>query len=381
MERIKTVHVITGLDIGGAEMMLYKLLSRMERSAFQSLVVSLKDGGALKKRISDLGIPVFTLGMNRQASIPIGFSRLLFLLRRQRPQILQTWLYHADLLGLLAGKLARVPAIAWNLRCSELRVEDYSRGLSLIIRGLAKLSHLPDAIIVNSLKGCRQHERLGYHPVRWQLIPNGFDTDLFRPAPRASSGLRRSLGLPAEAPLIGLVARFHPMKDHANFFKAAALLHKLRPEVHYILVGSGIDENNMSLLGQISHLGISRQVHLLGERQDIASITRMLDIATSSSCSGEGFSNAIGEAMACGVPCVVTDVGDSAYLVGQTGEVVPPHSPRALADAWHKILSMSEVERRARGKAARARIVSRFSLDEIVKQYEVFYQELHLQNQ
>jgi glycosyltransferase involved in cell wall biosynthesis len=141
-------------------------------------------------------------------------------------------------------------------------------------------------------------------------------------------------------------------------------------------VGKGVDTNNRHLMNQINFSGTADHFHLMGERDDIAAITQTLDVATSSSAYGEGFPNAIGEAMACGVPCVVTDVGDSAYLVGETGEVVPPRAPAALAGAWHKILSLSNSDRQSRGRAARQRIVAHFSLAEIVQQYERFYLEL-----
>ena len=379
MKIIKIMHVITGLSTGGAEMMLYKLVSRMERPAFQNIVVSLQDPGTLGKRINSLGIPVVTLGMRRGVPNPLPVLRLLSLLRQERPQILQTWLYHADLLGLVTGKIARVPAVIWNLQCSDIRQDRGSPGLSLIIRGLRKLSHLPEAILVNSMRGRLDHERQGYHPVRWVFIPNGFDVDLFSPALTGSSQLRRSLGLPPKAPLIGFVARFHPMKDHANFLEAAGHLHRLRPEVHFVLVGRGIDEKNSFLMARINSLGLAGQVHLLGERPDIPAITNILDLATSASAYGEGFPGVVGEAMACGVPCVVTDVGDSAYLVGETGRVVPPASPMALAAAWQEILSLPDNERQALGKAARQRVVANFSLDKVVKQYEELYEELQSQ--
>jgi glycosyltransferase involved in cell wall biosynthesis len=376
MKMIKIIHVITGLIGAGAETMLYKLVSRLDGAIFHNIVVSLQDLGVMGRRISDLGIPVFALGMHPSRPNPLPFLRLLSLLRRERPQIVQTWLYHADLLGLLAGQMAGVPIIIWNLRCSEMRQDEFSRGLSLITWMLAKLSSRPQAILANSLAGWTDHERLGYRPRRWTIIPNGFDVDAFRPCSQGLGNLRRSLGLPAKIPLIGLVARFHPMKDHANFIAAAGHLHKLHPEVDFVLVGNGVDRNNLILMDQINAMGLADHFHLMGERGDIASLTRILDIATSSSAYGEGFPNAIGEAMACGLPCVVTDVGDSAYLVGKTGEVVPPRNSAALAAAWHKILSLSDAGRQTLGRTARQRIVSHFSLAEVVSKYERFYLEL-----
>lgn len=376
MSPIKIVHVITGLIGAGAETMLYKLVSRLDRKIFQNMVISLQDQGIMGCRLRDLGIPVVAMGMRPGRLNVLPFLRLVSRLRRERPRILQTWLYHADLVGLFAGRLAGVPTIVWNLRCSEMRPADASRGLSLLTRMLAKLSPWPQAILANSLAGRRDHERLGYRQARWTIIPNGFDIDLFRPCALECSDLRRDLGLPVNVPLIGLVARLHPMKDHASFLAAAARLHQLRPDAEFVLVGKGVDSDNIDLLNQISAMGLAGHVHLMGERRDIAALTKVLDIATSASAYGEGFANAIGEAMACGVPCVVTDVGDSASLVAETGEVVPPRDSAALAAAWQKILSLPDADRQTLGRLARQRIVNHFSLDQVVQQYERFYLEL-----
>lgn len=372
---IKIVHFTTGLLTGGAEMMLYKLVSRMNRNYFYNIVVSLTDKGTLGSRIEALDIPVYTLGMKHNLTNPFSSLGLIRILKKERPQVLQTWLYHADLFGLLAGRLSRVPSIVWNLRCSSLNKGDISPFTLNIIRLLAKLSHMPNAVIVNSFDGKLAHESLGYKPVKWEVIPNGFDTEAFCPSQNARMVLRKELGLSEHTPLIGLVARFTPMKDHLNFLNAAGRLHEVKPDVHFVLVGQGVIKENTFFSEQINLLDINNQTHLLGERDDIPAITAGLDIATSSSY-GEGFPNVIGEAMACGVPCVVTDVGDSAYLVGETGLVVPARKPSALTNAWVKILSMSENSRHTLGNAARERVISLFSIDSIVKKYEKLYSNI-----
>ena len=178
--------------------------------------------------------------------------------------------------------------------------------------------------------------------------------------------------------LIGLVARFDPMKDHGNFFRGARhLLNEAeeKDNLHFVLAGRGIDAANAALKDFISEYGLENRTHLLGERTDIPFVTSALDIATSSS-TGEGFPNAVGEAMACGVPCVVTDVGDSAWIVGDTGRIVPPREPTALAEAWGELICMEDERRRSLGEAARRRIIENFSIDTVVRQYEAVYEGL-----
>lgn len=371
---IRVVHLITELNVGGAEIMLQRLVSRMDRSRFSNSVVSMTSAGPIGAPIREEGTPVSDLGMPDGVPSPVGALRLWALLRKERPHILQTWLYHADLLGLLVGRAAGVPTIVWNLRCSNLDLARYSRTLRLVVKACGRLSALPEAVVANSEAGREYHTRIGYRPRRWVLVPNGVDLDTFRPDSTARPRLRADLGLPPETPLVGLVARFDPMKDHRTFLEAAAVLHRSRPDVHFMLAGLGLDSGNPRLADWLGELGIAPAVHLLGVRNGIPALMAGLDIATSSSAFGEGFPTAIAEAMACGVPCVVTNVGDSAVLVGGTGRVVPPRDPAALATAWLDLLQ-SDSRLAACGLAARARAVGHFALDTIVRQYERLYEE------
>jgi len=372
---IKILHLISDLSIGGAEMTLYKLVSRMDRARFANVVVSMTDRGALGKRIEALGIPVLTLWLRRGVINPLGLLRLCRLLMKERPDVLQTWLYHSDLLGLLAGKISRVTAIAWNIRCSDIDLRHYPWLTTLVVRATARLSTFPDVVVVNSDAGRRLHQQLGFRPRTWRVIPNGFDLEIFRPNPEARLRFRRELGLPAETLLIGLIARYDPMKDHQGFLQAASDVLKERSDVHFVLVGSGIDRSNTVLTATIRNRDIGRNVHLLGERPDVAEIMPALDILALSSF-GEGFSNVVGEAMASGVPCVVTDVGDAALIVGDTGKVVKPKDPQALVGAFFQMVNMDAEGRRRLGLAARQRIEEHFSLPAVVAQYEGLYEEL-----
>ncbi len=373
---MRVLHLITELSTGGAETMLYRLLSAMDRTSFESRVVALAEIGPVGDAIRDLGIPVTTLGMPRAVPSPAGLTRLWRLLRDFRPHVLQTWMYHADLLGTVASGAVRVPALVWNIRCSDMDLGRYRRLTRWVVRACVHLSPRPSAIVVNSEAGRRRHEEMGYRPRRWMFIPNGFDLDRFRPDVVARTLVRRELGLANETPLIGLVARFDPMKDHRTFLQAAARLYERRPDVHYLLCGRGVDSANSALENMVRDLGIGRVVHLLGERRDIPTMTASLDVATMSSAFGEGFPSVVGEAMACGVPCAVTDVGDAALIVGDTGRVVPPGDPRRLAEAMEDLLEIGPEGRRRLGEAARRRIADNFALPAIATRYEKLYEEL-----
>jgi len=373
--RIRVVHLITGFDVGGAETMLARLVGRLESDGIENTVVSLARGGSLAEAIAESGIRVVGLGMKPgRPSLPALF-RLVRLLKAIDPHVLQTWLYHADLIGLAAGALARVPAIAWNVRCSTLNYADYSRALAIVVRVLARTSRRPDAVVCNSVAGRREHEAIGYRPRRWVLIPNGVDTDVFKPCPRARADLRAELGIDPTTPLVGLLARYHPMKDHPNFLRAAALVVRHHPAARFVVVGRGV-AGSEKLRTLVTELGIGSCVHLQDERHDAARILAALDVAVSSSNSGEGFPNMVIEAMASAVPCVVTDVGDCAAIVASTGISVRPCDHEALAQGVCSLLEMSEVDRAGLGRAARERVLDQFSLQLATDRYHALYMQL-----
>lgn len=371
------LHIITGLSTGGAEMMLYKLLSKTNRLRFKPIVVSLIDRGTLSDRIEALGIPVHTIDMQPGMLTPIAIWRFFYTMRQFKPDLVQGWMYHANLAAQLARTLTlkSVPVL-WNIRHSLYSLSYEKPGTSAVIKILAQLSSFPAKILYNSKISASQHEQLGYQITKTVVIPNGFNTELFTPSVESRTSIRTELGLANDTFLIGRVSRYHPMKDHANFLHAAALLLKDYPDVHFVLAGEEVNSENQALSKLIHELGIAERIHLLGERQDIPRLTAALDIASSSSFCGEAFPNIVGEAMSCGVPCVVTDVGDSAWIVGNTGQVVPPRDSEALANACKELIVLGSEGREALGKAARARIIESFSLDFVVAQYERLYESV-----
>ncbi len=369
---IRVCHLITGLGTGGAERSLVNLVTAMDRTKFVCDVVSLLEPGPLAQPLIEAGIPVTSLGMRRGRPSVTALSALVRHLRATQPAIVQTWLYHADLIGTLVALVTRPKLLLWNVRCTDMTA-DTEKPIRWLVGLLAMLSRRPDAVVVNSYQGKCDHQSLGYCPSQWVYIPNGVDLNRFRPRRNERGALRARLNLDPDAVTIGLVARDHPMKDVETFLRAAALFGQRQHDAQFVLCGDGFNTDNTNLTLLIDKLQLSKRVFLLGRRPDMDAIYPALDVFTLCSIYGEGFPNVLCEAMACGVPCVVTGVGDSAEIVGDCGLIVPVRQPERLAQAWAALLSHG-VE--SKGAAARARIASRYSLDRMLAQYESLYLSL-----
>ena len=372
---IRIFHLITDLDRGGAETALCRLLGGLVREGFDCRVASLIPAGPVAEDIRNLGVPVEELGMRRGRPSLAAVTGLAGMLRAFRPHVLQTWLYHADLLGLVAARLARVPVVAWNLRCALMELEHYSRVTTITRKACATLSRRPAVVVANSHAAVDYHKSLGYRPRRWEVIPNGFDLDAFRPDPEARTALRHQLHIPEDAPLVGLAARYDHMKGHEVFCRAASRILDHTPEAHFALCGDGITPDNSELVELLHDSGLGKSVHLLGRLDHMPWFFSALDVACSSS-HGESFSNVLGEALACGTPCVATDVGDSARIVGDAGAIVPTRDPEALASALNTLLDMDPTARRELGDVGRKHVEEHYSLSAIVAQYATMYREL-----
>jgi len=368
---MKTVlHLITDLDTGGAERMLARLVLRLDAKRQRPVVVSMTGPGRLVPDLASAGVEVLSLEMRRDWPDPGGLARLIRILRRVRPEILQTWLYHADLLGLAAWVLARVPSrLFWNIQCTE------TLDASMIRRLLIWSSRAPAGVIVNSLAGRRFHEALGYRPRRWVHIPNGCDTAVFRFDGQGRRSLRTEWRIGDEGVAIGLPARYHPMKDHQNFLAAAQQLAVKRPEAVFILAGPGTEPLNRALTEAIDERGLSGRIRLLGDRKDMVEVYSALDIVTLSSAYGEGCPNVLVEATSCSAPCVATDCGDAADVLGPNGVLVPPRDPQALAAGWERLVALGPDARRTLGCKARARTMQLYDLGTIAARYDALYEQ------
>jgi len=374
---MRICHVISGLRMGGAERMLLKLLSASARSRFDPLVISLLDQGVVGPDIESLGIPVVTLDLARPAGWLSSLSELRKPMRRFNPHLIQGWMYHGNLAALPgAGFATGRPPVVWNIRQSLDDIRAEKPLTQAVIRLSARLSNQPAALIYNAKTAALQHERFGFARPRRRLIANGFDTDTFMPSPTGRARLRDALGIGHDEFVIGLAARYHPMKDIDNFLRAAHGLTTRGYPARFLLAGPGMDPGNAALMTRLRTLAPHSRVQLTGICTDMPLFFQGLDLATLSSSRGEGFPNVLGEAMACGVPCVATDVGDVRHILGDTGTWVAPGDPEALAQAWSAWIDSGVTERAVQGQRARARIVTHYGLPAIVSQYETLYTEL-----
>ena len=373
---IRIAHVITSLGPGGAQRMLIRLAALSDRSQFEHLVISMHDDNLYEDEIRNASIRHVTLGMKRGRPEIGALIRLWRIFREFKPDIVQTWLYHADLMGSIAAKAAGVRVIGWNMRCSDMDLGAYGR-LTLAVRKiLAMVSPAASYVLSNSVAGRDYHASIGYRPPQWEIIFNGFDVEAFAPDPQARRDVRRELGIGDDTPLIGMLARYDRMKDYPTFLAAASIVAKENPAVHFLAAGNDVALTNSELASAVDGADLRGRIHLLGARRDAARIYAALDLHTLTSAYGEGFPSVLGEAMACGVPCVSTDVGDARTVVGDTGVIVPPRDPHALADAWSSILRRPPEQRRELGARARKRILDHFNARDIVRKYESFYASL-----
>ena len=379
-KNLKIVHVITGLNTGGAEIMLWRLLGAMKnQNKITNIVVCMGYPGPLAERIRELDVPLYSLEMQPGKIAPVDILHLAQFLKREKPDLVQTWMYHADFVGGLAARLAGNFPTVWGIHNSSVEIGMIKKSTLLIIKLCAALSAwLPAKIISCSQYAQGIHIGAGYKAEKFIFIPNGFDTQAFQPRPSAHAALCNILDIPENIQIVGLVARFNPQKDIENFIKAAIIVMKSAPDVHFVLCGDDMTASNKELSDWITSGSMQDSMHLLGRRNDIPNIIAGFDIAALSSAS-EAFPLVLGEAMASGIPCVSTDVGDSAYLIGDTGQIVSPRNAQALATGIINLLSLSENQRKALGEKARQRICDNFSLEKMAFTYSQLYERFALQ--
>lgn len=378
---MKVLHVITGLGQGGAESMLVKILKEVGSvPGCTSVVASLTDSGVHGGELDDLGVNVFCLNMRKSiVSIGTAMIRLRRMILTEKPDIVQTWLDHSDVFGGLAAKWGNPSLpVCWNIRHSNPSATHRNlsrRLLGVCHRALSK--RLPNIIFVNSRRGLAAHMIVGYSESRMYYIPNAFDVGEFFPDANKGDLFRRSIdSLPTHAMVFGMAARYDPMKDHGTLLKAIRILIQTQRNAFFLLCGTGVSPDNEALSNCITEYGLQHHVALLGPVTTMASFMNALDCHILSSAYGEGFPNVIGEAMACGKPCISTDVGDAAEIVGQTGWIVPPGDPEAMAAAMGEAMREDARSRMTRQENCRQRIVGQYGLSDIAAQYRQLWAQL-----
>lgn len=359
-------HIITGLNVGGAERALHTILTNGLEGPFRNRVISLMGPGHYGPLLQEAGIPITCLHMTPGKPTPGALRRLVAAVSKVPTDILQGWMLHGNLAATLARRWAnRDAALLWNQRISLDALGDETRIKRGLMRIEARLSGVPQAIIYNSARARRQFAEHGYKDNRALVLPNGFDTDKWAPNAATRQAIRQELGLPQDATVIGYVGRGHPEKNPELCFQAFRSVSKRHQGVWLVAIGRDLDRFHPP----------EQNALLLGQRADVQDLMRVMDIFCLSSRT-EGFPNVIGEAMATGLPCVTTDVGDARDIVGETGWVAPPRSPERLADCLDEALLCPAESLRERGCRARDRIVTQFSIESVVDRYASLYRSI-----
>ena len=355
---IKIALIIRSLDHGGAERQLLALAKALDKTRFDVAILTFYSSGVLEKELDDCGIRLISLDKCGRWDLPRFLSRLFCELRRLRPDVIHSYLDIPNVIAICAKPFCSRPAVLWGFRSGQLDLQKYDwlRRLGYFLE--RRLAYFPDRIIVNSHAGRSYLMSRGYPGEKLVVIHNGFDTTQFRPNNEARLRIRHEWGIADEDILIGLVARFDPVKDHATFLRAASLVSQVKPDARFVCVGSGPEAYRQKLVEALDQPLLSGKIVWAGMRSDMADVYNALDINVSSSIS-EGCPNVVGEAMASAVPCVVTDAGDAAMMVDDTGFVCSPQDPQALAAS---LISCIESDRISRGLRARRRIEENWNI-------------------
>lgn len=354
--------------------MLVKLIATLGERECDFTVVSLLDAGTQGAALRAMGVPVHELRMKQSWRLLALLLRLRQIVRQVDPDVIQGWMYHGNVAATIARRLAGSTArLFWGVRQTYYGIKMERPLTRLVIRASAALSGTPEAVIYNSRLSLQQHQEAGFVAERGVVIPNGFDTVRFRPDAAARAATRDRLDLPQHAEVVGLVARDHPMKDHANFLRAAAAVARACPNVFFILAGTGIEPGNERIAALVADAGLGQRVRLLGEVSDVETLLPAFDVAVLSSAWGEAFPNVLGESLACGVPCVSTDTGDAAAIIGGAGRIVPRADSEQLAAAIVEVLRLGPEGRRTLGEEGRRRVEAKFSLKAVAERHLRLY--------
>ncbi len=364
---MKIVHIINSLGDGGAEHTLFKICKYDNLN--DHVVICLKGKQKYFLLLSKLGIKVYCLNMNF-----FSFNKFFYLIKLLRvlsPDLVQTWLVHSDLIGSIAARFAGIKNIIWNIRYSKLEIGKAKLFTILITKLLSKLSfYIPKLIVVVSRNAKSFYKKEGYSKEKLTYIPNGYDLSILRPNKFKKKKFKIKNKIKKNSILIGKVARYDPKKDHLNLIRALSLIKLKNLNFFCILIGKDVNKKNNNLTSEIKKLKLSNSINLMGQHDNISEVMNGLDINILSSSYGEGFPNVVAESMACGTPCIVTDVGDAAFIVGKTGWIVPPNNSMKLAKAIEKaIVEYGTKKWEKKTEMARIRVEKNFDISRMIKFY------------
>lgn len=378
-DNMLVVHIITSLGTGGAEHMLKRLVDRDESDPGEAVhhVISIHTLASVGPELQRNGVAVEAIGLKKWYRLISAFRNLRRRLRALGPDVVQTWMYHGDFIGGLAAYSLGIRNVVWNVRTTNLIAGMGVPRRTMLLRHLcARLSRrIPAKIVYVAHAARHMHEMIGYDPSKSVVIPNGYSALSVAPFDRGEAKLRRELCLEGNHLLIGTAGRFVEGKNYPGFLRACARTAAERPDAQFVLIGPGLNRDNAELVQWVRTTGYADRFHLLGERSDFAEVLAALDIFCLTSVE-EGFPNVVAEAMHVGIPCLVTDVGDSARLVGDTGVVVPPRDQAALDEAMLRLVRLGHDERVQLGLRARAHIMENYSITTIRNRYEQLYRSL-----
>ena len=356
--------------------MLLKLIEHMDNRLFYNEVISLGGDGLIGSGLRALGVNVSIIGMRPRLFSFFKILKLIYFLIKADANLVQTWMYHSDLVGSIAARLCGIDKICWNIRHCNLESDQNKTSTLIVAKICAVFSKiLPSKIICNSLTGVQTHTSFGYFSDNFSVLPNGFETSKFFPDDEIRKQTRESLKITNCKFVFGNVGRFDKQKNHRDLLSAFALILKDNPNSVLLCCGKDVTLENKEISEQIEKLNISSNVILLGYRSDTPNLYKVFDAYVSSSL-GEGFSNSIGEAMSSAVPCIVTNVGDSKAIVANTGWTVDAGCSVKLAKGMLKAISLSRNDLSRKGNLARQRMLKSFSIKSVVQSFEDFYIKL-----
>ncbi len=375
---IKIAHISTGLETGGAEVQLVRLLEKFDQTKYKLIVISLHNETYLADKIrNELKIPVYSLAIK---SNPFNIRKAYKILKEFNPDIIHGTMYEGGVVGTLFNKfLPKKPPVIWTVHEGLEHYKSEPKRKQLQLKLWSLISNLPDCMMYVSHLNAKQHLDWGFKNHKALVITNGVDTETFKPNHTARKEIRASLNIPEDAFVIGITARYHPVKNHQGFLRAAGLLSKIHPNVHYVMAGTDIDNNNSALTDIIKANKLQQNVHLLGNREDVPDVVNAYDVASLTSF-GEAFPLTLGEAMATAKPCVATYVGDNEFIIKDTGRVVAVNDDQALANAWQELVEMDKTAFEALGEAALQRTLNNFTLKKQVEEHEDLYANLYRKN-